>query len=409
MSKILQITLGILASIGGFFDMGEIVTTAVVGARFGFGLIWVVLLGTVGIIIYAEMSGRIATMSGRPVFDVVRERLGAKVAILNLAGSMMVNILTLVAEVAGIALAFQLLSGVSYYLWVPFAVAIALFIIWKVSFEMMERSLGIIGLTMLVFAVALWRLGPDWSHLIAGIFEPDIPKTETVAGYWYFAVAIFGASMTPYEVFFYSSGAVEEKWDESDLSVNRGTAFIGFVVGGMIAGCAIAVAALVFKPHGIEVDSLSTVALGPAVALGSVGIACFLIGLFASTIGATLEVTLSNGYAISQFFGWPWGKFVKAKDAPIFHLVIIVSLVVAALVVFTSVDPIKITELSVVFSAVALPLTYIPVLIVANDKEYMKEHTNGRVLNVLGSMYLGLIVLASLAAIPLMIWTKMGS
>jgi manganese transport protein len=163
------------------------------------------------------------------------------------------------------------------------------------------------------------------------------------------------------------------------------------------------------KPLGISVESLSTVALGPASVLGKLGLVAFLIGLFASTVGAALEVTLSNGYAIAQFFGWRWGKRVKPKEDARFHLVMIVCLIAALIIVLSTLDPVRITELSVVFSAIALPLTYFPVLIVANDREYMGEMGNGRFLNVIGSFYLVLILLASVAAIPLMIWTKMGS
>jgi manganese transport protein len=75
----------------------------------------------------------------------------------------------------------------------------------------------------------------------------------------------------------------------------------------------------------------------------------------------------------------------------------------------TGVDPIKVTEYSVVFSAVALPLTYIPILIVANDPEYMGEHVNGRVLNFAALVFMVIILLAALAAIPLMILSGAGA
>jgi Mn2+/Fe2+ NRAMP family transporter len=74
----------------------------------------------------------------------------------------------------------------------------------------------------------------------------------------------------------------------------------------------------------------------------------------------------------------------------------------------TTVDPILVTELSVVFSAVALPLTYFPILVVANDPDYMAEHVNGRLANGLGTVFLGLVVVAAVAAIPLLLWTRMG-
>ncbi len=76
MKKLLNVALGVLTAIGGFVDIGDLVTNAQVGARFGLSLAWVTLLGVVGIIVFAEMSGRIAAVSGRATFDLVRERLG---------------------------------------------------------------------------------------------------------------------------------------------------------------------------------------------------------------------------------------------------------------------------------------------------------------------------------------------
>ena len=61
-----------------------------------------------------------------------------------------------------------------------------------------------------------------------------------------------------------------------------------------------------------------------------------------------------------------------------------------------------------VFSAVALPLTYFPILVIANDPDYMGDKANGRTSNLLACIFLVIIVVASLAAIPLMLWTKAG-
>src|SRR5205085_7652516 len=96
--KLLGVALGILTAIGGFMDIGDIVANAATGARFGMSLAWAVLLGVGGIIVYAEMSGRVAAVAGRPTFDLVRERLGARMALANLAASFFINFLTLVDE-----------------------------------------------------------------------------------------------------------------------------------------------------------------------------------------------------------------------------------------------------------------------------------------------------------------------
>ena len=94
------------------------------------------------------------------------------------------------------------------------------------------------------------------------------------------------------------------------------------------------------------------------------------------------------GYSIAQYFGWQWGKYVRPDVAARFHLVLALATILATGVLLTTVDPILVTEFSVVFSAVALPLTYFPILVVANDPDYMGEHANGRLANALGTVYL---------------------
>jgi Mn2+/Fe2+ NRAMP family transporter len=369
----------------------------------------VIVLGTIGIILYAEMSGRIATVTQRPVFDIVRERLGARIGFVNLAASFMVNVITLVAEIAGVALALELASGLQYYLWVPVAMLLVFWVLWKVPFETMERAVGFLGLTMLVYAVAMWKLHPDWGHVARAIAHPQVPHSETLAKYWYFAIALFGAALTPYEIFFYSSGAVEEKWDDSDLFTNRITSYAGFTFGAVVAIAAVGVAALVFGPQHIRVEEFSTVALGPAKVLGTMGLIAFIAGAFVSTFGSSLEVTLANGYALGQYFGWAWGKLMKPREAARFHVAMIVTLILAGAVVLTSIDPVKVTEIAMVFAVVGLPLSYFPVLVVASDRRYMGDKANGRVLNALSTVFLAIVLVASAAAIPLMVWTKMGS
>jgi Mn2+/Fe2+ NRAMP family transporter len=99
--KLLQIALGILAAIGGFVDIGDLVFNIEAGATFGYQLLWVVVIGVVGIIVFSEMCGRVAAASKRPVFDAVRERLGFGVGLGVLIASEVVNLMTLAAEVGG--------------------------------------------------------------------------------------------------------------------------------------------------------------------------------------------------------------------------------------------------------------------------------------------------------------------
>lgn len=408
MNKVFAVALGVLTAIGGFVDIGDLVTNGVVGSRFGMSLAWVVIVGIVGICVFAEMSGRVAAVSGRGTFDLVRERLGPRMGLANLGASMAVTLLTYVAEIGGIALSLQLASSVNTLLWIPVVGAAVWLVLWRVKFSLIEDLFGLLGLALIVFAVAVWKLGPDWGQLIHAATHPTRPAHEHVSTYWYYAVALFGAAMTPYEVFFFSSGGVEERWTAKDIGTMRSNVFIGFPLGGTLSLAIAACATIVYLDLGVQVDSLGQVGLPVLIAFGKIGLVIALIGFFAATFGAACETGLSVGYSIGQYFGWPWGKYVAPHRAARFHTVVLLSSMFAVAVLLTTVDPIQVTEYSVVFSAIALPLTYLPILVVANDRTYMKEHVNGRLANLLGTLYLAIIMAVAVAAIPLMIITKAG-
>jgi Mn2+/Fe2+ NRAMP family transporter len=410
MKGLFAVALGVLTAIGGFVDIGDLVTSSVVGSRFGLTLAWVLVLGTVGICLFAQMSGRVAAVSGRATFEIIRERLGARLAVANLSASFLINLLTLTAEIGGIALAMQLASSIEPALWFPVAAFALWIVVWRVKFSILENVTGLLGLALVVFAVAIFFLHPDWSALGSqALLQPSPHTDESPATYWYYAVALFGAAMTPYEVFFFSSGAIEEKWKPKDLAESRVNVLVGFPLGAVLSLSIAACAAVVLLPKGIAVTSLYETALPIAQAFGKIGLIVAILGFVAATFGASLEVTLSSGYTIAQFLGWPWGKFRRPASASRFHAVMILSLVVALGILFTGVDPVQVTEISVVFSAIALPLTYLPILIIANDPKYMGDRVNGKVTNVFGLIFLGIILVASIAAIPLMIVTGAGA
>jgi Mn2+/Fe2+ NRAMP family transporter len=351
----------------------------------------------------------VAAVSGRATFDIVRERLGPRMGMANLTASRAVTLLTFVAEIGGVALSIALVSSINDLLVIPLIGLLVWLVLWRAKFSVMENVLGLLGLALVVFTVALWKLGPDWSDLAGQLATFDKPGDEKWTTYAYYAVALFGAAMTPYEVFFFSSGGVEEKWTSKDLGTMRANVFVGFPLGGIlslaIAGCA----SVVFGPLDVDVTSLSQVGLPVGVALGKIGLAVVLVGFVAATFGAACETGLSAGYSIAQFFGWQWGKFVRPHVAARFHLVLVLATLLAIGVLMTGVDPIMVTEVSVVASAVALPLTYFPILVVANDRGYLGEHANGRVANAFGTFYLVVVVIAAVAAIPLLVITGMGS
>jgi len=165
---------------------------------------------------------------------------------------------------------------------------------------------------------------------------------------------------------------------------------------------------VVYHPGGTSPDSLAQVAQPAVLAFGAAGLAVAALAFFAVTFGAALETGLSAAYAAAQYFGWQWGKRVSPREAARFHSVLLVSVLLGVLVLLTTVDPVTLTEYMLVLSAVVLPLTYLPILVVANDRTYLGDRVNGPLANLLGSVFLLVIVLAAVAAVPLAVVTGMG-
>jgi Mn2+/Fe2+ NRAMP family transporter len=407
LKNVLAVALGILSAIGGFVDIGDLVFNTQAGATFGFQLLWVVVIGVVGIIVYSEMCGRVAAVAKRPVFDLVRERTGFGAGLATLVASQVVNLMTCAAEIGGVAICLQLLSGLPYRVLIPLAVAGLAVASWVLPFEWIERVFGYLGLCLLVFAVAAIKLHPDWGQVAHG-FVPGSHSGGSLLVYLYFVVGLLGAAMTPYEVYFYSSGAVEDGWGPKELNLNKVTATIGYGLGGFLSFSLMIVAAVLFLPQGIDPQFLGTPALTAEHAFGKVGLLLALVGILFAVGGAAIETCFSGAYNTAQFFGWRWGKRERPAAASRFTLAWLVIFALAFLVVITGYDPVKLTEYSVIFSVVALPLTYLPILLIANDHTYMGSKTNGKLANVFGVVYFVVIIAIAIAAIPLMLVTHGG-
>jgi Mn2+/Fe2+ NRAMP family transporter len=158
----------------------------------------------------------------------------------------------------------------------------------------------------------------------------------------------------------------------------------------------------------VSVAHLGQVALPVTESLGLIGLAFALIGFGAATFAAAAESALSTGYLIGQYFGWQWGKTHRPAQAGRFHVVCLATVIAATAGVLTTIDPIQLTVVSVVLGAAAIPLTYFPVLVVANDRSYMGTYVNGKFSNVLGVLLLVVMTVTSLATLPLLFATKAG-
>jgi manganese transport protein len=407
----LELTLGIMTAVGGFVDISELVFAAKAGSTFGYALIWVFAFSTVGIIVFSEMSGRVAAIAKQPVFNLMRHRLGLKLGLITLAASIISNLVTCAAEIGGVSLILNYLTGAPYRLMAVVLTLLIILSIWMLPFKWIERVYGLLGLFMLVFAAALVGIHPPWAK-IAGGLVPHIPhglSTKELMTFGYFCVAIVSAVLFPYEVYFYSSGGIEEEWGPKDLLVNRVTSIVGMGLGSLLAISILANSAQLFGPVHVDPEIPGSAALLAAVPFGKWGLILALLGMLFAVAGAAVETCMANAYSIAQFFGWMWGRHKKPWEAPRFTITWIALFVVALLIVLTGVDVMTLVELAILFSILVLPLTYLPLLLLASDRQYMREHVNGWLAKGLGWFYFAIITVAALAAIPLYLMTSGGN
>src|SRR6186713_3172069 len=151
MGSIVHVALGILTSIGGFLEIGSIVTAMQAGSEFGFRHLWVVAVGATFAVVLTEMAGRFSAVSRRSLGGALRERFGAAVFAAVLLGLGVTSLLVLGAEVTGLAVATELATGIPFRLWALPAGLIVWLILWKGKFGVIEYGVAGLGLVTLSF------------------------------------------------------------------------------------------------------------------------------------------------------------------------------------------------------------------------------------------------------------------
>jgi Mn2+/Fe2+ NRAMP family transporter len=397
--KIINLALGVITSIGGFVEVGSISTSAQAGAEFGFSLLWAIAAATLFLASLAEMAGRVAAVGKRSMAAAVRERFGFHFQVVPLGAEFVIDVLLLTAELGGAAIAVKMLTGVGFQWWIlPLGVA-AWLILWFGNFSVIEDGIGLLGIVTLSFVVAAWRLHPNPRSIAEG-FIPSTPHHD-LTRYAFLAVSIVGATVSPYLLNFYSSGAIEEKWSEKDVWINRVTAFLGMGFGSTVAmGCLIT-AAVVLGPQHVKVDTYEQAAQMFVPVFGRWAVVLFALSLGIGCFGAAVEIALNGGYVLGQALGWTWGIDKKRRDVSRFVAAFTLMLLLAVAIAALGVDPLRVTLISVALTVVIMPAVVLPFLVLMNEEEYAGQHTNGPIGNGLLALLTILGALMAIVVIPL--------
>jgi Mn2+/Fe2+ NRAMP family transporter len=403
----LSIALGIVTATGGFLDAGTVATAGEAGARFGLGLVWVVLISTIAVILLVEMVGRFTAVSKKTYADAIRENFGFRFYLLPLASEVIAESLLLTAEIGGIAIALSLFTGISWHYLFPVAALLVFVLAWRASFNWIENAPALLGLVTLTFIVGIIVLGGPPHSLVSTLWKPTI-KQGDLADYFYLTAAIIGSTISPYMLHFYSSGAREEHWSGRSLLLNRMTAILGMSFGSIGSLSLLVLSAIVLAPMNMSASTLGEIGLAMAKALGPVGALLFATALFATCLGAALEVVLAISYNIAQGFGWEWGENKKPKDAARFNLVIIIFLLIALAIGMLGIDPLQLALFASTVIALFLPISLTPFLVIMNAPLYLGKKVNGRLTNIAIICILLIAFIVAIVSLPLEIITGGG-
>jgi NRAMP (natural resistance-associated macrophage protein)-like metal ion transporter len=388
-------------------DAGGIFTYAQAGAKYGYDLIWLLLLTTIALAVVQEFNARLGVVSGKGLADLIRERFGVRITVLAMFLLLVANVATTVAEFAGIALAGEAFN-ISRYITVPLAALLVWFVVLRGSYAVVEKVF--LGLSVIYFTYVISGLlvHPDWVQVLHQSIHPQTNILDT--SYLLLAVALVGTTITPWMQFYLQASVVDKGLRTSELQYERADVFIGSLVTDVIAFFIIVATAATLHVSGhTNIADAKDAAQALAPLAGDFAKVLFVAGLVGASLLAASVLPLSTAYAITEAFGWERGVGHSIRDAPAFFIIFTGLIVIGAAAVLIPGLPLAtVTILSQDVDGLILPAILVYMLILINDKRVMGKYANGRFANIFGgATIVGVIILTVMllvSAIPGFPW-----
>jgi Mn2+/Fe2+ NRAMP family transporter len=357
-------------------DPAGIATYSILGAKYGYELLWVLALSTAALIVFHELGVRLGIVTGKGLMTLVRERFGRRAAGVVLTALVLANTGTLCAEFAGVAAGMDLLAGVSRYLSVPLAALGVSVLVLRESFIRVEHFLLALSAVFVAYVVAGFLAHPDWGAAAKGTVVPSLPLTREGL---LVAVATVGTTLAPWGLAFIQSYAVDKRLRVEDLRYERVDVVVGAVLTGVIGLFVVLSCAATLHAAGVEVEDARDAARALEPLAGEGASVLFGLGFLGAALLAAAIVPLSTAYSISETLARKADLDDSFEQAPAFYLSFGVVVAVAAAVVLIPGAPlIQILFFSQALNAVLLLVLLPFVRRLGRDRELMGAHALGR-------------------------------
>jgi NRAMP (natural resistance-associated macrophage protein)-like metal ion transporter len=392
---------GLVAASAGN-DAGGIATYSSTGAKFGYKLLWVMVIITVSLAIVQEMCSRLGAATGRGLLDLIRERFGLGWSLLAVVVIMIANTGLVISEFVGVAAAGELF-GVPRYISVPIAAVLIWYLIVFASYAVVERVFILMTLVFFAYPAAAFMSSPDWGEVTKGLF---IPTISFDIEYLTVLVALIGTTITPFMQLFQQSSIVERGVTRTHYGMERIDAYVGSIFSNFMSiTMIIATAATLHFAGQTNIESATDAAEALEPALGSMARTLFGVGLLGASMLSAAVLPLATAYAVSETFGFAKGVNLDFRRAGVFFKLFTALVIIGAVAALIPGLPVFDLLFGVqVLNGVLLPIILLFILLLVNDIGLMRELKNTRFYNFLGYTTLIVITIAVLSMFGLQLW-----
>ena len=351
-------------------DPAGITTYSILGAKYGYQLLWVLVASTIALILFQDLGARIGVVTRQGMIGLVRQKYGARSGTLSASALILANIGTMTAEFAGIAAAGQLF-GFSRYITVPIAALVVSFLVLRGSFARVEKVFFLLSAVFFAYVIAGVLAHPKWGDAFHGLVVPQMPFTRDAI---YMATATLGTTLAPWGLAFIQSYAVDKRLTRDDLKLLRVDVWTGSLLTGVIGFFVIVTCAATLHANHITITDASNAASALKPLAGTLAKDLFAIGLIGAALLAASILPLSTAYSVSDLTGRPAALDDKPSEAPLFYATFGAITGVSALLILIPGAPlITILVVTQVLNAVLLLPLLLYMYGIARDTRLMGE------------------------------------
>jgi Mn2+/Fe2+ NRAMP family transporter len=364
---------GLIAANAGN-DAGGVATYSQVGAKYGYELLWSIVVITVSLVTVQRLAARMGAVTGKGLAELIREQYGIRWSVFATVAVLVANLGICISDFVGTGAAMGL-AGVSPQVSVPIAAVLIWLIIVRGSYRSAERIFIAMTIPFFAYPVAALLAHPDWGKVGKAVVVPHIHMSSS---YLLLFVATAGTTITPYMQLYLQSAVVERGMGVDELRGQEREATAGAIFANLIAAFIIvAVGATLFR-HGIHsVDSASQAAKALAPVAGRYAELLFGIGLLGASLLASAILPIATAYVVAESLGFEKGMSWRFREAPMFLGVITVVIAISTVVAIVPGVPVFSLLVGVqVVNGVLLPINLFFIWRLARDPELMGEHRN---------------------------------